>query len=142
MNVQMPYKRSLSGLHLLIDSTGIKFLGEGERKCKKHGVEHRRQWCKLHNDMDAKRLQIRAVCVTSNNVSDASCAARLLLQQLPEDETLESVIEVMGPTTHNQSMKQSSGEALSQSSYLERMLAYAMSVSLNSVMRRLLHAGD
>jgi len=29
---------------LLVDSTGIKFLGEGEWKRKKHGAEYRRQW--------------------------------------------------------------------------------------------------
>ena len=37
LNVQVPYTRSQAGLHLLVDSTGIKFLGEGEWKCKKHG---------------------------------------------------------------------------------------------------------
>lgn len=34
--------------HLLIDSTGLKFLGEGEWKRKKHQPEYRRQWRKLH----------------------------------------------------------------------------------------------
>ena len=46
LNVQVPYTRSQAGLHLLVDSTGIKFLGEGEWKCKKHGSERRRQWRK------------------------------------------------------------------------------------------------
>ncbi len=31
-----------------VDSTGLKFLGEGEWKRKKHGPEYRRQWRKLH----------------------------------------------------------------------------------------------
>ncbi|MBP7647202.1 MAG: IS5 family transposase [Comamonas sp.] len=91
LNVQVPYTRSQAGLHLLVDSTGIKFLGEGEWKCKKHGSERRRQWRKLHIGIDAQTLQIRAICVTSNNVSDASILPELL-QQLPGDETLESVI--------------------------------------------------
>ena len=30
LDVQVPYQRSAAGLHLLVDSTGIKFLGEGE----------------------------------------------------------------------------------------------------------------
>jgi hypothetical protein len=30
-----------TGLHLLVDSTGIKMLGEGEWKTKKHGAEYR-----------------------------------------------------------------------------------------------------
>ena len=90
LNVQVPYTRSQGGLHLLVDSTGIKFLGEGEWKCKKHGPERRRQWRKLHIGIDAQTLQIRAICVTSNNVSDAAVLPDLL-QQLPEDEALESL---------------------------------------------------
>ena len=91
LNVQIPYTRSQVGLHLLVDSTGIKFLGEGEWKCKKHGAEYRRQWRKLHIGIDADTLQIRAICVTSNNVSDASMLPDLL-EQLPPDETLQSLI--------------------------------------------------
>ena len=90
LNVQVPYTRSQAGLHLLVDSTGIKFLGEGEWKCKKHGPERRRQWRKLHIGIDAQTLQVRAICVTSNNVSDAAVIPDLL-QQLPEDEVLESL---------------------------------------------------
>ena len=91
LDVQIPYTRSKAGLHLLVDSTGIKFLGEGEWKCKKHGAEYRRQWRKLHIGIDADTLQIRAICVTSNNVSDASVLSDLL-EQLPPDETLQSLI--------------------------------------------------
>lgn len=90
LNVQVPYTRSQGGLHLLVDSTCIKFLGEGEWKCKKHGPERRRQWRKLHVGIDADTLQIRAICVTSNNVSDASLLPDLLLQ-LPQDEPRESL---------------------------------------------------
>lgn len=90
LNVQIPYSRSKAGLHLLVDSTGIKFLGEGECKCKKHGAEYRRQWRKLHIGIDADTLQIRAICVTSNNVSDASMLCDLL-EQLPPDEALKSL---------------------------------------------------
>ena len=38
---------------------------------KKHGSEYRRQWHKLHIGIDAKTLQIRAVQVTTNNISDS-----------------------------------------------------------------------
>ena len=88
LDVQVPYRRSQVGLHLLVDSTGIKFLGEGEWKCKKHGSERRRQWRKLHIGIDAQTLQIRAIAVTSNNVSDASVIPDLLGQQ-PADEVLK-----------------------------------------------------
>ena len=90
LEVQIPYSRSKAGLHLLVDSTGIKFLGEGEWKCKKHGAEYRRQWRKLHIGIDADTLQIRAICVTSNNVSDASVLSDLLVQ-LPSGEALKSL---------------------------------------------------
>jgi len=48
LNVQVPYTHSQAGLHLLVDSTGIKFLGKGEWKYKKHGPERRRQWHKAY----------------------------------------------------------------------------------------------
>ena len=49
LQVQLPCRRSGDGpLDLLIDSTGIKFVGEGEWKRKKHGAEYRRQWRKVH----------------------------------------------------------------------------------------------
>ena len=37
--VQLPYRFSTSALDLLVDSTGIKFLGEVEWKRKKHWAE-------------------------------------------------------------------------------------------------------
>ncbi len=41
--VQMPYRRADGPLNLLVDSTGIKFLGDGEWQARKHGVQGRRQ---------------------------------------------------------------------------------------------------
>lgn len=35
---------------------GIKFIGEGEWKCKEHGPEYRRQWRKVHQAIDADTL--------------------------------------------------------------------------------------
>lgn len=36
---------------------GIKSLGEGEWKCKKHGARRRRQWRKLHIGMIPKHCR-------------------------------------------------------------------------------------
>jgi hypothetical protein len=36
--VQVPYRRASGPLNLLVDSTGIKFLGDGEWQVRKHGV--------------------------------------------------------------------------------------------------------
>ena len=49
LDVHVPYQP------LLVDATGIKFLGEGEWKCKKHGPERRRQWRKCQR---MKRLLV------------------------------------------------------------------------------------
>jgi hypothetical protein len=40
--VQIPYRRADGPLNLLVDSTGIKFLGDGEWQARKHGVQGRR----------------------------------------------------------------------------------------------------
>ncbi len=68
----------------------MKFIGEGEWKCKKHGAEYRRQWRKLHIGIDAKTLQIRAVQLTTNDVSDSQVLEDLLAQ-IPLDEKIDSV---------------------------------------------------
>ena len=84
IDIVISYQKSRHGLHLLVDFTGLKFLGEGEWKRKKHQPEYRRQWRKLHIGIDAETLQIRAVQLTTNNVSD-------LLDQIPPDERIDSV---------------------------------------------------
>ncbi len=68
----------------------MKFLGEGAWKRKKHGAEYRRQWRKLHIVIDAKTLQIRAVQLTTNNVSDSQVLGDLL-NQIPQDEQFDFV---------------------------------------------------
>jgi len=90
LQVRLPYRASREGLHLLIDSTGIQFLGEGEWKRKKHGAEYRRQWRKVHLGIDAQTLEIRAIAVTENDVGDAPMLPELL-GQIPPDEVLNSV---------------------------------------------------
>ena len=90
IDIQISYQKSCNGLHLLVDSTGLKFLGEGKWKRKKHQPEYRRQWRKLHIGIDAKTLQIRTVQLTTNNVSDSQVLGDLL-NQIPQDEQIDSV---------------------------------------------------
>jgi len=90
IDIAISYQKSRDGLHLLVDSTGLKFLGEGEWKRKKHQPEYRRQWRKLHIGIDAETLQIRAVQLTTNNVSDSQVLGDLL-DQIPQDEHIDSV---------------------------------------------------
>jgi len=72
---------------------GLKFLGEGEWKRKKHELEYRCQWRKLHIGIDAKTLQICAVQLTKNNVIDSQVLGDLLAQ-IPPDEKTDSVLQM------------------------------------------------
>lgn len=80
LGVEIPYRGKTDVLHLLVDSTGVKMLGEGEWKTKKHGAEYRRQWRKVHLGIDAQTLEIRAIEVTSNSIGDAPVLPALLAQ--------------------------------------------------------------
>ena len=90
LQTQLSYRPSASPLQLLVDSTGVKFLGEGEWKRKKHGAEYRREWRKVHLGIDAQTLEIRAIEVTSNAIGDAPMLPQLLAQ-IPADEPISAV---------------------------------------------------
>lgn len=90
LQVAIPCRPTTTGLHLLIDSTGIKMMGEGEWKTKKHGAEYRRQWRKVHLGIDAQTLEIRAIEVTDNAVGDAPMLPELL-EQIPAGEPIAAV---------------------------------------------------
>ena len=79
-----------TGLDLLVDSAGIKMIGEGEWKTKKHGADYRRQWRKVHLGIDAATLEIRAIEVTDNATGDAPMPP-CLLDQISVDEVIASV---------------------------------------------------
>jgi len=83
-------RSSSGGLHLLVDSTGIKMMGEGEWKTRKHGASYRRQWRKVHIGIDAETLDIRAIEVTTSAIGDAPVLPDLLAQ-IPQDEQIRSV---------------------------------------------------
>ena len=76
--------------HLLVDSTGIKMLGEDEWKTKKHGADYRRQWRKVHLAIDASTLEIRVIEVTDNATGYAPILP-YLLDQINKNEAITSV---------------------------------------------------
>ncbi len=90
LQVTIEVAPTTTGLHLLVDSTGIKMLGEGEWKTKKHGADYRRQWRKVHLGIDAATLEIRAMEVTDNSIGDAPVLPDLL-DQIPIDEQISAV---------------------------------------------------
>lgn len=88
--VQIPYRRPDGPVTLLVDSTGIKFRGDGEWLARKHGASRRRQWRKVHIGMDAQTGDVRAVEFTSSRQGDSPMLPDLLAQ-LPEHEEIGSV---------------------------------------------------
>lgn len=88
--VQIPYRRADGPLNLLVDSTGIKFLGDGEWQVRKHGVQGRRQWRKVHLAMDTATSDIRAVEFTPSSDGDSPVLPELL-KQIPEGEEIGTV---------------------------------------------------
>ncbi len=90
LTVELGGRTNSGGLHLMVDSTGIKMTGEGEWKTRKHGASYRRQWRKVHLGIDAETLDIRAIEVTTNAVGDAPTIPDLLAQ-IPKNERILSV---------------------------------------------------
>jgi hypothetical protein len=80
----------LRNILLIVNPTGLKFLGEDEWKRKKHGPKYHHQWHKLHIAINAKTFQIRAVQLTTNNVSDSQ-VLEYLLAQIPLNKRIDTV---------------------------------------------------
>ena len=85
--VTIPYRPRGGPLHLVIDSTGLKVLGEGEWKVRKHGADKRRVWRKVHLAVDADSHEVRAVEMTDHRHGDGEILPDLLAQ-LPEEEQI------------------------------------------------------
>ncbi|MFC0280490.1 IS5 family transposase [Falsigemmobacter intermedius] len=88
--VQISGRRASGPLNLLVDSTGIKFLGDGEWLARKHGTHRRRQYRKVHLAMDTATGDIRAVEFTSSRHGDSPVLPDLL-DQIPPDEQIGTV---------------------------------------------------
>ena len=68
---------ALGPLHLVVDSTGLSVVGEGEWTAVKHGRSGRRGWKKLHLGVDRSGV-IRAQAVTESTVDDATAGSNLV----------------------------------------------------------------
>ena len=66
-----------TGIYLIIDSTGLSVVGEGEWAAAKHGGRGRRGWRKLHLGVDRSGVII-AHAVTDANVDDATTGIALI----------------------------------------------------------------
>ena len=65
------------GIHLVLDSTGLSIVGEGEWAAAKHGGCGRRGWRKLHLGVDQSGV-IRVHTLTEETGDDATTAIDLL----------------------------------------------------------------
>jgi len=65
------------GLHLIVDSTGLSIVGEGEWARAKHGVRGTRGWKKLHLGVDRSGVII-AHALTEAAVDDTTTAIELI----------------------------------------------------------------
>jgi hypothetical protein len=104
--VSIEARPTTTGLHLLVDSTGIKMLGEGEWRTKKHGADYRRQWRKVHLGIDATTAEIWAIEVTDNSTGDApmlpcllNCQQRFKTDTVTHGATLDTFRNRAGQPT-------------------------------------------
>lgn len=91
INIPIDRRRLRGDTVMLVDSTGFKVAGEGEWKVRKHGVNKRRTWSKVHYLIDWKSLQILGVMLTGDYYADA-LAVEPLLKQLPDNIKLDTMI--------------------------------------------------
>ncbi|NEP73274.1 MAG: IS5 family transposase [Okeania sp. SIO2G4] len=78
LNIAIPVMPRTEGIHLVVDSTGVKVYGEGEWKTRIHGVGKRRTWRKLHLGVNEATGEIVTAVVTTNNLSDDQVFDELL----------------------------------------------------------------
>ncbi len=90
ISVGISSRRAPGPMNLLVDSTGIKFLGDGEWLARKHGTHRRRQYRKVHLAMDTATGDIRAVEFTSSCECDSPVFPDLL-DQIPPDQPIGTV---------------------------------------------------
>lgn len=85
------------GMHVVIDSTGLKVFGEGEWKTRQHGVSKRRTWRKLHLAIDESTGEIVAAVTTERSVGDCEMLPTLVaaipdpIQQVSADGAYDTI---------------------------------------------------
>lgn len=88
LEVKLTRQRSDEGLHVVIDSSGLKVYGEGEWKVRKHGWSKHRRWSKIHIGIDQNTQEVVACVVSEAEIADCEALPQLLNQI---DEALKQV---------------------------------------------------
>jgi IS5 family transposase len=95
--VPLPRRQPGEGIHVVIDSSGLKVYGEGEWKTRQHGISRRRTWRKMHLAIDEATGEILAVVTTERAVGDCEKLPELLqaisepIQQVSADGAYDTV---------------------------------------------------
>ena len=79
LEVSLP-RKAKEPLHAVLNSTGLKVVGEGEWRVRQHGYSKRRTWRKLHLSVDSNSHEIQAVVLSEASLDDAGAVADLLDQ--------------------------------------------------------------
>jgi hypothetical protein len=79
-------------LVVLIDSTGLKVMGEGEWTIRKHGKQYTRDWRKVHLAVDYTSRDIVAVTTTDADTPDISGLETMLDQCARQNLNIGQVI--------------------------------------------------
>lgn len=77
LNLTLRRVPTSKGIHLIVDSTGLSVVGEGEWAAAKHGGHGQRGWRKLHLGVDAAGV-IMAHALTAATVDDATTGIDLI----------------------------------------------------------------
>lgn len=80
LDIVLPRTRGTEALHVVVDSTGVKVLGEGEWKVRQHGYTCRRTWRKVQVGVEDASGEIVAAVVTTNSSHDSQVLPDLLAQ--------------------------------------------------------------
>jgi IS5 family transposase len=77
LNVKLRRVPTGKATHLIVDSTGLSIVGEGEWAAVKHGGKGKRGWKKLHVGVDRSGVIVAQV-LTDGNADDAVTGLRLI----------------------------------------------------------------
>ena len=77
LDVDLRLAAANAPIHLIVDSTGLSIIGEGEWAAVKHGGRGKRAWKKLHPCVDRSGVIIAEV-LTDGNADDARTALGLI----------------------------------------------------------------
>lgn len=80
LQITLPLKAKGEGLHVVVDSSGVKIYGEGEWRTRQYGWSYRRTWRKLHLSLNVATGEIVAQTLTLAGVDDASQVKPMLTQ--------------------------------------------------------------